>query len=445
MKLPSKLLAPLMIAGACQAAVERPNIVLILADDFGYECVTANGGESYRTPNIDRLASAGLRFDSCHVQPMCTPTRVQLMTGRYNIHNYEQFSRLRRSEITFGNVLKNAGYATGICGKWQLGSELDGPRHFGFDEAFLWQHTRVAPRYANPGIECNGKQIDYKNGEYGPTLINDFALDFVTHHKDGPFFLYYPLMLPHDPHQPSPDDVEWDPKKFSGIANQDKKYFAGMVAYLDKMVGRLVSKLDELGIRDNTLVIFMGDNGTHTRLVSRFRGQDYRGGKNLTTRRGTHVPLIASWPASIRQAEVNDDLISSVDFLPTFCELAGIAVPDNADGISFAPQLRGQKGTPREWLYMWYSPRMKQTQWQSMRVRECAFDHRYKLYRDGRFYDIEQDIDERHPLDGTPLCAKASGARQGLQAVLDHYRDARPVNLDQEYAKLMKLNSMGSQ
>ena len=156
MPLPSLFRVLLLVAGlgeiACAAAERRPNLVLIMADDFGYECVTANGGESYRTPHLDRLAAGGMRFERCFVQPLCTPTRVQLMTGLYNVRNYLEFGLLDPQAVTFGHLLRAAGYATGIAGKWQLGQAPDLPRRFGFDEAYLWQHTRRPPRYANPGL-----------------------------------------------------------------------------------------------------------------------------------------------------------------------------------------------------------------------------------------------------------------------------------------------------
>lgn len=142
-------------------SAERPNVVLIMVDDFGYEWITANGDQSYQTPNIDRLAASGLRFENCHVPPLCTPTRVQMMTGRYNIFNYLQLGKLLWAETTFGQLLKQAGYATAVCGKWQLGHEADSPQHFGFDQALPWQHTRRPPRYANPGLELNGQEKDY--------------------------------------------------------------------------------------------------------------------------------------------------------------------------------------------------------------------------------------------------------------------------------------------
>jgi arylsulfatase A len=417
----------LLLSPALGAA--KPNIVLIMADDFGYECVTANGGQSYQTPNLDRLAAGGMRFEHCHVQPLCTPTRVQLMTGRYNVRNYLNFGTLPRSETTFAQLLKQAGYATGVCGKWQLGREADSPQHFGFDESCLWQHTRRPPRYANPGLEYSGVSRDFTGGEYGPQLVNDFAVDFITRHKDRPFFLYYPLMLTHNPFQPTPDSPDWDPKAVGEGVNQDVKHFADMTAFMDKLIGQVVAKLAELGIRDNTLLIFLGDNGTLSSVTSRFRGADFRGGKGSTTHRGTHVPCIVSWPAVLKQGRVSGDLVSSVDFLPTICEAAGIASPTTSDGVSFLPQLRGERGQPREWLYTWYSPRQRA----DMTVRECAFDQHYKLYRDGQFFDLAADPDEKSPLSvGTQSGAAATAAAR-LQKALDQFTSARPAELDRAF------------
>jgi len=450
-------LAPLLAAGTCHAAgagagtsasaPARPNIVLILVDDFGYECITANGGQSYKTPNVDKLAATGIRFESCHVQPLCTPTRVQLMTGMYNIRNYLNFGTLMRDQTTFGNLLKKAGYATAIGGKWQLGRELDSPQHFGFDDALLWQHTRRPARYANPGLERNGKPLDYTHGEYGPTLVSDFALDFITRHKDGPFFLYYPMMLTHSPFQPTPDSANWDPTLKGEKANNKPSNFRDMVAYHDKLTGQLVAHLEKLGIRDNTLIIYLGDNGTGTNIMTRFKGADYKGGKGQTTMRGTHVPLIVNWPRGIKNpGVVYDDLVSSVDFLPTLCEAAGIAAPKNTDGVSFLPRVLGEKGTPREWLYMWYSPRIGAGP--RLKVDECAFDNRYKLYRDGRLFDMLKDFDEKHPIaldasgaSASDLALKATVKK--LQGALDQFTNARPKRLDDEYVQSFKGKGEG--
>ena len=426
------LLALIALTASITAA--PPNVILILVDDFGYECVTANGGESYQTKNLDRLAASGIRFENCHVQPLCTPTRVQLMTGRYNIKNYVNFGSLLRSETTFGNLLKRAGYATGICGKWQLGHEEDSPRHFGFDESCLWQHTRRPPRYANPGLEYNGQQKDFHNGEYGPDLVNDFALDFIKRHQKEPFFLYYPMILTHDPFQPTPDSADWDPKTQGESALRNVKHFADMTAYMDKLVGSVVEKLEALGLRENTLLLVLGDNGTHPSIKSQFQGGEYVGGKGRTTSNGTHVPLIANWPAAIRQPSVCSDLISSTDFVPTLCDAIGIKAPANVDGVSFAAQLRGEPSSPREWLYSWYSPRQNA----NLTVREYAFDHSFKLYRTGEFYDLRNDASEKNDISGKALESSAAEAKKKLELALTGFKDARPQELDRQFEASFK-------
>lgn len=421
-------------AAATFAADPKPNIILIMADDFGYECVTANGGESYQTPHLDRLAATGIRFEQCHSQPLCTPTRVQIMTGRYNIHNYLNFGTLPRSETTFAHLLKKAGYATAVCGKWQLGSELDSPQHFGFDESLLWQQTRRPPRYANASLEHQGIEKDYPQGSYGPQLINDFALDFVTRQKDRPFFLYYPMILTHDPFQPTPDSPNWDPTAVGENLNKSPKHFADMTAFMDKMIGRLDAKLGELGIRDNTLLLFLGDNGTHSTITSQFKGKPYPGGKGSMTARGTHVPFIASWPAAVKTATVNRDLISTTDFLPTFCDAAGIATPADSDGISFLPQLRGETPTPRDWLYTWYSPRQRA----DLTVQECVFNHHHKLYRDGSLFDLTADPFEQTALPPSAITGPVAEQAAKLQAVLDQLKDVRPKTLDDQFKSTMR-------
>ncbi|MEX2168909.1 MAG: sulfatase-like hydrolase/transferase [Pirellulales bacterium] len=417
-----------LLSGSHMLAADRaePNIVLIMADDFGYECLTANGGESYQTPNLDRLAAEGMRFENCYVQPLCTPTRVELMTGMSNVRNYIQFGTIDRDATTFAHLLKQTGYATGIAGKWQLGRGKRLPQRLGFDESCLWQHTRRPPRYANPGLEYNGKERDFTDGEYGPDLVNDFALDFVTRHKDGPFLLYYPMMLTHAPFQPTPDSAEWDPQARGEKENRSDAHFADMTAYMDKLVGRLVAKLDELKIRDNTLVIFLGDNGTAKSLTSQFKGQPYQGGKGSVNARGTHVPLIANWPGHVPAGKVNADLIDSTDFLPTLCAAAGINLPETLtiDGHSFWPQLMGAPGKPREWRYAWYSkdggPKA---------THEFAMSTTHKLYRNGRLVELSADPFEERPTTPADRSPADGTAAETLQAALDQYADARPEHL----------------
>lgn len=424
MKLRVLVLCFLCLPGFVHAASPKPNVILMMADDLGYETIGANGGTSYRTPVLDRLAAIGVRFEHCYVQPLCTPTRVQLMTGAYNVRNYVNFGQMDPSLTTFGHLFQKAGYATAIVGKWQLGRDVSLPKKFGFDESCLWQHTRRPPRFANPGLEINGVEKDYSNGEYGPTLINDFALDFITRHQDRPFFLYYPMILTHSPYQPTPDSPNWDPKAIGESVNRAEKHFGDMVEYMDKMIGRVVAKLDQLGIHQNTLLIFVGDNGTGRGTRSKMGGRAVVGGKGLTTAAGMRVPLIVSWPGQIASGKVCPDLVDSTDFLPTICDAAQIKLPDSftVDGRSFLPQLRGDKGQPRDWIYSWYSPRLEP-------LREFAFNHRYKLYRSGEFYHLANDQEEKQPLKLADLKGEAAAAAKELEAALNHFKDARPTHL----------------
>lgn len=397
------------------------NVILILADDFGFEAVGANGGQSYKTPNLDRLAATGMRFENCHVQPLCTPTRMQLMTGLYNVRNYEKFGFMDPASKTFANVFHDAGYTTAIVGKWQLGQDLSLPKRWGFDEYCLWQLMRRPERYRNPGLEINGREVNYTNAEYGPDLVNQYALDFITRNKEQPFLLYYPMILTHDPFVPTPDSADYNDEKVKRTG-RDAHYFGGMASYADKMVGRIVAKLDELKLRENTLILFLGDNGTSPSVTSQFRGLPYQGGKGLRTRNGTHVPLIANLPKTIPAGSVNPNLVDSTDFLVTICDAAGLTLPKamTTDGQSFWPQLQGKQGLPRQWSYCWYS-RNGDLQF------EFAQDLNFKLYRDGNFVAVISDHEEQ-PLT-TELTAEAAKAKTELGKVLAQYSKVRPANL----------------
>jgi len=410
------------------SAAAKPNIILILADDLGYETIGANGGTSYKTPVLDKLAATGARFTHCYAQPLCTPTRVQLMTGLSNARNYINFGNMGPQSVTFANLLKTAGYATCIAGKWQLGRDLNLPQKFGFDESCLWQHMRRPPRYANPGLEINGVEKNFTNGEYGPDIVNDFALDFIARKKDGPFLLYYPMMLTHGPYQPTPDSKSWDPKATGEDVNRAPRHFGDMVDYMDKLIGKLVAKLDALSLRENTLLIFLGDNGTGKGTRSMMGDRVVIGGKGTTTAAGMHVPLIVNWPGFVVGGKVQADLVDSTDFLPTLLEAAGVPLPPAGkfDGRSFLPQLRAEKGQPREWIYSWYSPR----QGNNMTVREFAFNDRFKLYRSGKFFDLTKDTAEQNPLAVASLDGDAAAAAKLLQGALNQFKGARPPALD---------------
>lgn len=412
---------------AAHGQARQPNVILIMADDLGYETIGANGGESYQTPNLDHLAATGMRFDRCFVQPLCTPTRVELMTGQSNVRNYIRFGMIDPKATTFAQLLKQGGYVTGIAGKWQLGRQPGLPQELGFDESCLWQQTRFMPRYANAGLEYNNEERDFHDGEYGPDLVNEFAIDFVTRHKDKPFLLYYPLMLTHAPYQPTPDSKDWDPKAVGEQANLAPRHFGEMVTYMDKLIGKLTATLDELEIREDTLVIFLGDNGTGKGTVSRFRGGDFKGGKGQSNARGMHVPLIVNWPGHVPAGKVCDELVSSVDFLPTLCAAAGVEPPATLtlDGYSFLPQALGEQGTPRAPIYSWYSQHGG-----GEPKHEFAMSKQYKLYSDGRLFDLDADpLEERQPLDNGALSDAEAAAATQLRDVIAAYADARPEAL----------------
>jgi len=406
-----------------EAQNKRLNIVLILADDLGFECISANGGTSYQTPNIDKLALQGMRFENCHSQPVCTPSRVQIMTGIYNDRNYTQFGELDRSQISFGNLFKNAGYRTAIAGKWQLGREKDSPQHFGFDESCLWQHSLPRTdtvghdtRFSNPILEFNSEVKHFENGEYGPDIASDFICDFIEKNKNQPFFAYYPMMLTHCPFSPTPNSKDWDSQSKGTREYKGKPvYFPDMVSYMDKLVGKVVSKIDELGLSENTLIIFTGDNGTDQPIVSMLRGEKYPGGKKQTSDNGTHVPLVVRWKGTIEAEKECFDLVDFSDFLPTICDAAKIEVPSNlpVDGISFFPQLVGKRGMPREWIYSWYSALGRIEE-----LIEFTRNTKYKLYSTGEFYNVKDDFHEKKPLIIENLSKEKKQAYRTLEKAL---------------------------
>lgn len=354
-------------------AAERPNIVLIMADDMGYEALSVNGSESCKSPHLDKLAAEGLRFTNGFSNPICTPSRAKIMTGQSNVRNYVKFGVLDRGQTTFAHQLKEAGYATCIAGKWQLGKEADSPQHFGFEKSCLWQHTRsgrskeggknIDRRFVNPQLEFNGVEKDYTNGEYGPQVCTDFICDFIEENKAKPFMVYYPMILTHCPFDPTPDSTDWDPKRlgsstYKGDQNDPQRHFRDMVTFADKMVGQIVSQLEKSGVRKNTLVIFTGDNGTDKPIVTPWNGRKVVGGKGSMTDEGTRVPLIASWPAGLKKpGRVVDDLVEFSDILPTLCDVTGAKLPAGypGDGVSILPVLENKEGVrKKDWIYIWY-------------------------------------------------------------------------------------------
>jgi arylsulfatase A len=424
----------LLLVQGISAAAARPNILLIMADDIGIEGFGCHGGTSYATPHIDRLAAEGLRFTHAYSQPLCTPTRVQIMTGKYNQRNWLYFGILDPRERTFGHFLKDAGYRTCIAGKWQLQSydppDFPGaakrrgtgmnPKDAGFDDYSLFHalHTEdKGSRFANPTFLRNGTLHREVAGQYGEDLSVEFIGEFMARHRDEPMFIYYPMALPHWPMVPTPDSQAWaDPAR---RLEEGTEHFPDMVAYMDKLVGRLVAMVDELGLRERTLILFYSDNGTDKRITSRMGRLEVPGGKGDPTQAGIRVPLIARWPGTVKPG-LNHDLVDASDFLPTFAELAGKRLPSDwhSDGVSFAPQLRGKKGTPRDWAFFWYDPRPG---WDKEKFSRHIFalDHDYKLFADGRLFAITGELPVEKELDVQRLDARARAAQHKLRQAID--------------------------
>jgi arylsulfatase A len=431
---------------------KQPNIVLIMSDDLGYEVVGANGGTSYKTPYIDALAGKGMRFENAHVMPLCTPTRLSLMTGKYNFRNYIGFGLIKPNEVTFGHLLTDAGYSTCIAGKWQLFSynPLDqNPEErstgqkiedSGFEEFCVWHphHTEEkGSRYKNPVIYENGAFRSDTDGKYGEDIFCDYIIDFIERKKDGdkPFFAYWPMAATHKPHEPTPDSPEWDtfdpPSNLSvgaktwaeledGSWEDDPKFYRDMVEYHDKVVGRLMTYLEDQGLEKDTLVIYLGDNGSPDDVCSMMHEHnEICGGKGKTNDRGTHVPLVCSMPGTIPSATVQTDLIEATDFLPTIFEAAGLDFPEGyiIDGRSFYSQLKGEKGHPRDWMFFHFEPMNRRHGPGDQKKIRFLRDHKWKLYETGELHDLQSDPDEDVPIYEIEDSETQSAARKRLQPI----------------------------
>jgi len=384
------------------AAARKPNIIFILSDDFGIDRVSAYGADGFKTPQIDALAARGIRFETCHSTPLCGPTRCLFNTGRYGFRTGGLRNQSWRApggagaksadEYPIGKVMKQAGYATCSSGKWRQVGET--PGDWGFDE---WLTDPTAGGwYWQKSYTRNGKLVEHDQEVYCPDVAHDFAMDFVRRNRRNPFFLYYPTHLVHRPILRTPDS-----------APDSKDLYADNVAYLDKSVGRVVAEIEKLGLRENTLIIFSGDNGT-AQLSGTIRGRQVNGAKGSMWEGGSRVPLIASWPGTTPQGKVLQDLVDFSDFHATFAELAGARLPSNLvfDGRSFGPQLRGERGNPRQWVFVqlgrnWY---VKERDW--------------KLNQSGELYDMKDAPFEEKLIPAGSQDAAAAAARQRLQGVL---------------------------
>ncbi|MCH7727897.1 MAG: sulfatase-like hydrolase/transferase [Planctomycetes bacterium] len=393
-----------------------PNIVLIMADDLGCETLGSYGGTSYKTPHLDRLAAGGMRFRHCYSMPVCHPTRVCFLTGRYPFRlGNPKWGSFPKSEETrtIAHVLKRAGYATAIAGKWQLtllGKDRDHPHRLGFDDycLFGWHE---GPRYYQPMLWQNGKlRSDVKN-RFGPEVYVEFLAQFMERNRNKPFFAFYSMALCHDVTDDLKDPVPYAPAK------DHYDTYKEMVEAMDVQIGTLMATLDRLKLRENTLVLFTGDNGTpksyihaaengkyiRKTFVSQQADKAIRGGKGELTNAGTNVPLIANWRGTIATGKVVDDLVDFSDFFATAADLAGeLTRADNVDGQSFLATLQGQAQKGRQWAYSEQSSRF----W----VRT----QRFKLYSDGRSFDVQSDPLEKKSL-GKILSADALAAKERLE------------------------------
>jgi len=449
------------------AISHQPNIIYILADDLGYGELGSYGQALIETPNLDALAKSGMRFTQHYTgAPVCAPARCVLLTGQHTGHahvrgNDEWKARgdvwsyqamfenpflegqrpLPDSIVTVAEILQEAGYKTGSVGKWGLGAPTtEGvPNKQGFDFFYgyncqrqahtyypmhLWRNEErhildnkmVAPR-ANLAEDADPNDstsyADFRLKEYAPTLMHEEALGFMEANKDQPFFLYYASPIPHLPLQAPKRWVEYYRKKLGEEAPYtDKSYFpnqypraayAGMISYLDEQVGDLMKKLKDMGVYENTLIIFSSDNGpTYTGgadtpffdSAKPFK-TEYGWGKGFTHEGGIRVPMIASWPNQIPAGSQSNHISAFYDVLPTLCEVAGQAIPATTDGISFLPTLLQKDQKAHDYLY-WEFPAYKGQQavrmgkWKAIRAN--IFEGNMQL----QLFDLETDPREQN-------------------------------------------------
>jgi arylsulfatase A len=404
------LIASLSLGGsplfaAPKSTAEKPNIIFILADDLGIDNLSCYGSDIHPTPHIDKLAAAGTRFETCYAAPVCGPSRCALMTGRYAFRtggllneswakNGDGQGAVSTNERPIATLLKQAGYATGMAGKWRQMGET--PKDWGFDEyltdptgnGWFWQTTYI----------LNGTTITVPAGTYQPDVIQNFTLDFIQRHKDQPFFFYYSMHLVHTPIQHTPDSPPAD-----GAAR-----YPDNIAYMDKQVGALMAQLDSLGLRQNTLVVFSGDNGTNPMYTTTVNGRALSGYKGSMLEGGARVPFIASWPGKTPAGAVSQDMVNFTDMLSTFVELAGGQLPKDFtyDSHSIAPQLRGEKGNPREWAFVQVGAKWF--------VRELGF----KMNEVGELFDMSDAPFVEKPISVSADTNASKAARARLTAVL---------------------------
>ncbi|MCX6897407.1 MAG: sulfatase-like hydrolase/transferase [Verrucomicrobia bacterium] len=413
MKRTLQLLLPCLLCvpwSASAADPQKPNILFILSDDYGLDGVSCYGSDRFKgkTPNLDKLAATGTRFTQCYAMPLCGPSRCTINTGRYGFRtggstNGSAGRPSFKDEPSLARTMKQAGYVTGMAGKWrQMG---DTPGDWGFDE---WLTDPTAGGwYWRTSYTKNGQLVETKQDVYCPDACMDFTLDFIRRHREQPFYFYYPTHLVHGPILRTPDSK----------GDGKKDFYDDNVAYLDKQVGQLVAELDKLGLREKTLIVFTGDNGTARFGADRsiINGRKINGQKGTVLEGGSRVPLIARWKGTMPAGKVLNDLVDFSDFFATFAELAGAKMPEGVtfDSRSFAPQLRGEKGTPRDWIFVQLGPK-----WYA---REQGF----KLTQSGELFDMSDAPFVEKLVAADSASDEAKAARARLQAVLDKLSPAK--------------------
>ena len=439
-------------AGAGQGAdARKPNIVLILADDLGYGDLGCFGQERLKTPVLDRLADRGLRFTDHYAgSTVCAPSRCVLLTGLDTGHARIRGNSpglLTEADLTVAQVLKRAGYATGCVGKWGVGHPPppDDPARRGFDYAYGYVSMYHAHNFYPEFVIRNGEQVAIRNEvpekwkeadgrgvatrkvDYVPDLVAREALAFVERNKDRPFFLYWALNVPHANNEAGKEGIEVpDQGPFAGADwPEQEKNFASVILRMDRDVGRLVEKLDALGLADRTLVLFTSDNGPHQEgghSADFFESSGpLRGKKRDLTEGGIRVPTIAYWPGTVPAGRTTGCVSGFVDYFPTFAELAGAAVPAT-DGISLVPTLTGRPEAQKPHAYLYwefhergFSQAVRFGQWKAVRNGSRAAPV--------ELYDLSADIGEEHDVaaDRPDLVEKAKGLFQTARTESDAY------------------------
>lgn len=378
------LLLPVLIFSGTSFAQDKPNIIIILADDLGYGDLGFNGQDKIRTPVLDNMATEGIVFTRHYAgSTVCGPSRTCLMTGLHSGHSpIRENPRWTKSgkpasldvnQVTVAKELKKAGYATGIVGKWGLAENLDAglPGKQGFDYFYGFNTHRAAHHYYPEEIWENDELIKLKGnvmmdkvGQYSQDLFTEKALDFIDKNHETPFFLYLAFTIPHYeltiPEEQKADyyKEDWPLREMKmGHYRNDKNghvTYAAMVSRMDRDIGLVLEKLNSLGINDNTLVIFTSDNGhEYDNVKEEFFNSngDFRGKKRDLYDGGVHVPFVAVWPENISPGTTSDHVSAFWDFLPTVCEIAQINPSAEVDGISYFPSLVGMSQKKHEYLY----------------------------------------------------------------------------------------------